>query len=110
MHPETRSRSQRSPCKKVSFVKLKVNLSYFKKNGSKETETDETMSTLTPSMDKLPIIAHLVTMISVSGKIAFSHAPSLLNSSARPCQNGNVFCLFLLSKFVAKLVRIESLI
>lgn len=39
----------------------------------------------TPSTDKLPIIAHLVTTKLASGKIALSHAPSLLNSSARPC-------------------------
>ena len=39
---------------------------------------------LTPSTVKLPIIAHLVTTMFVSGNIAFSHAPSLLNSSVRP--------------------------
>lgn len=43
------------------------------------------MMLLTPSMLKFPIIAHLVETMLVSGKIALSHAPSLPNSSARPC-------------------------
>lgn len=38
-------------------------------------------------MDRLPIIAHRVTIMFESGKIALSQAPSLLNSSARPCKN-----------------------
>lgn len=40
---------------------------------------------LTPSSVRLPIRAHLSMTIFVSGNIALSHAPSLLNSSARPC-------------------------
>ena len=51
---------------------------------------------LTPSTVKFPIMSHLVTTISVSGKIAFSHAPSLLNSSARP-RNKNTRLIFSMS-------------
>lgn len=54
----------------------------MKRNGGIEMKE---FHLLTPSADKFPIIAHLVTTILVSGKIALSHAPSLLNSSARPC-------------------------
>lgn len=39
---------------------------------------------LTPSSVRFPIRAHLSTTTFVSGNMAFSHAPSLLNSSARP--------------------------
>lgn len=42
---------------------------------------------LTPSCVKLPAILHLSTMMFVSGKIALSQAPSLLNSSAKPCHH-----------------------
>lgn len=41
---------------------------------------------LTPWVDKLPIIAHLVMTMFVSGNIARSQAPSLLSSSANPYQ------------------------
>lgn len=51
---------------------------------------------LTPSTVKFPIISHLVTTICVSGKIAFSHAPSLLISCARPC-NKNTRLIFSMS-------------
>lgn len=47
-----------------------------------ETESEEDL--LTPSIVKLPTIAQVVIIVFASGKIALSHAPSLLNSSARP--------------------------
>lgn len=44
---------------------------------------------LTPSFDKLPTIAHLDMTVVVSGNIAFSHAPSLPSSSAKPYHKNN---------------------
>lgn len=40
---------------------------------------------LTPSTVKFPIRVHLSMTMFVSGNIAWSHAPSLFNSSAKPC-------------------------
>jgi hypothetical protein len=45
--------------------------------------------TLTPSFDKLPIIAHFSIIVVESGNIALSHAPSRLSSSAKPYQKYN---------------------
>lgn len=48
---------------------------------------------LTPWVDKLPIIAHLVMTMFVSGNIARSQAPSLLSSSANPYQKKKKRCV-----------------
>ena len=79
MHPGTRLRLQRSPCNDCSIY-YSHKLDNYWNDCSKSLR-----KLLTPSTDKFPIIAHLVTTMFVSGKIAFSHAPSLLKSSARPC-------------------------